>query len=62
MNRLYYTETRKITEGENAGETEVYVPDLDEWMTENEFYAQKRMYDDAYRDAETYWAEHGSDF
>lgn len=39
----------------------VYVPVLDEWMTEEEFICQKACYDPAMEDARIYEQEHGSD-
>lgn len=56
--KLYYTDTEYRNE-DGEREKYVYVPLLDEWMTLDEFYFEKQLYDDSMEDAEIDDMEHG---
>ncbi len=56
--RLFYTDTEYRNE-DGEREKYVYVPLLDEWMTLDEFYFEKQLYDDSMEDAEIDDMEHG---
>lgn len=61
MKELIYTEVEYRKDKDGFDEKWVYVPALDEWMTENEFYYQKSCYDGAMGDAQAYWDNHSND-
>lgn len=61
MKKLFYTDKEVRKDEDGYDETYVYVPELDEWMTEDEFAFQKACYNPAVEEANTYYAEHGSD-
>ena len=61
MDELFYTDV-EIRKDDNGYDVKyVYVPILDEWMTEDEFYFEKSCYDPAMIDARIYEREHSND-
>lgn len=54
---LYYTDTEYRIEDDERVKY-VYVPLLDEWMTLDEFYFEKQLYDDSMEDADRDDLEH----
>lgn len=61
MEELTYTDSEYRENEDGFLEKYVYVPQLDEWMTEDEFAFNKACYDPAFEDARVYEREHGSD-
>ena len=61
MEELSYTDTEYRKDEDGFDEKWVYVPALDEWMTEDDFYYQKSCYDGALEDAQDYWDNHSDD-
>lgn len=61
MTDLIYTKEEYRKDEDGFDEKYVYVPALDEWMSEEEFAFQKTCYDSAMRDARIYEQEHGMD-
>lgn len=61
MKELFYADVEIRKDEDGFDEKYVYVPILDEWMTEEEFYFQKSCYDPAMDEAHVYEQEHGSD-
>ncbi len=61
MEKLYYTDVEFRKDEDGFDVKYVYVPILDEWMTEEEFQFEKSCYDPAMSDARMYEEEYGND-
>lgn len=56
-----YTDERYDVDEDGFRVKMVYVPLVDEWMTEDLFWSQKRMYDASMDEAREYYNEQGMD-
>lgn len=61
MEELIYTEVEYRKDKDGFDEKWVYVPALDEWMTEDSFYFEKAMYGESMEEAEEYYHEESND-
>ncbi len=61
MEELIYTEVEYRKDKDGFDEKWVYVPALDEWMTEDSFYFEKALYGESMEEAEEYYHEESND-